>query len=149
MERVDGLGHLAIAAVHAGHVAKRAVAGRQEDTPGQRRFDRGQHIVAVQPERALAQRIARNLAAASPRHVIVAARTPRHGNPLPRNQIVAIADELHGRIVRIAAAQQPTQIGRRLAQHGPDFRGEQPKVVRVRAPVPSPVGAQITSRTCR
>ena len=46
----------AIRPVHAGHVAIAAVAGGQNHATGQRRFERRQHVVTVEPDGAVLRR---------------------------------------------------------------------------------------------
>ena len=46
---------------HAGHVTVRAVASGQNEPAGQCRFDRRQHVVAIQPKNRFGQMIGADL----------------------------------------------------------------------------------------
>ena len=50
LQRRNRLFHLAVTAMHAGHVAITTVAGVQDHTARKRRLDTGQHVVAVDPQ---------------------------------------------------------------------------------------------------
>ena len=135
------LGHLAIVAVHAGHVPITTVTADENHAPGQGRFDGGQNIVAVDVQNIIRWCVlAGNLLRLPP--LMLPFRTARasNGRPLPRQQTEAVADELQRRIQRILTAQKPIQIVGRTPQLRQRIIRKQPVILGMRASMCSAVG---------
>ncbi len=132
--------NLAIAAMHAGHVAHCPVASQEEHAAGERRLDRRQHVVAVDLDPAAGQGRRQNQPLLPPRDVGIAARGSRYGQPLPRFQGMPIAHQLEARQVRVTARQEPGEFHGRRFQCRQGLRSKEPKIVGMRAAMPALVG---------
>ncbi len=94
----------------AGEVAHGAVAAAQDDAVRQRRFDDDQAVEAVEGERAAAELRAAQASGLAGVAGRVGAGAAADGLALARAQLVAVADELEGGEVGVAAAEEPRQL---------------------------------------
>ena len=94
--------HLAIGAVHAGHVTIATIATGDDDRAGQRCFDGGQQVVSIDHQRPT-RHILRGQCGRFPlRDRLVAGSAASNGHALARLQLVAIADQFQRSIDRVA-----------------------------------------------
>ncbi len=142
--RRQRFGHFAVAAVHARHVAVSAVAGEEDHAAAQSGLDGREHVVTVQPKRAMDERRPLDFAPPPLFACRGAARTSGRGHPLPADQRVTVADQFQRGVGRIALAQQPAEIIDRTRQDRPSPGTKQPGVLGMRSAMHSFVGQKVT-----
>jgi len=123
-------GDLAVAPVDAGDVAATAVAAEQNNPTGQRAFEDGQHVVAVEPEFVARELGGFDAELSAALNVFVRAGVAGDGIALSAGEVVAVADEFDGAARGVTAVEQPAEVGGGGAQGGKLPGGKEPLVLR-------------------
>ncbi len=105
--RAVSLGDLTVRAVQTGHVSHASIATNQNHSTRQRRLNGDEHVVAIEPQLASRKRRKGQLGSRPVLALVKAARTARHGHPLPLIQPIPITRQRQGRRQRVSTIQEP------------------------------------------
>jgi hypothetical protein len=121
--------------VDAGNVPAATVAAQQHNPAGQRTFENGQDVVAVEPEFLVLKPAGLDAEFLAALNVFVSAGVAGDGHALAAGEVVAVAHQFDGRARGVAAVEQPAEVGGGGAQCGELPGGKEPLVLRSEAPV--------------
>ena len=131
----QGFRQLAIAPVNAGDVPAAIVAAKQNNPAGQRTFEDGQHVVAVEPEFLALKPAGFDAKFLAVLNVFVSAGVAGDGHALAAGEVVPVAHQFDGGARGVAVVEQPAEVGGGGAQRGELPGGKEPLVLRSEAPV--------------
>src|ERR1019366_5635482 len=133
----DGKGfiYFAIAPVDAGNVPAATVAAQQHNPAGQRAFEDGQDVVAVEPEFPTLKPTGLDAEFLAALNVFMSAGVAGDGHALAAGEVVPVAHQFDGGARSVAAIEQPAEVGGGGAQRGELPGGKEPFVPRSEAPV--------------
>ena len=126
---------LAITPVNAGNVPAAAVAARQNNPARQRAFEKGQHVVTVQPEFLSPELSGFNAELLAALRVFAGAGVAGNSHALAAGERISVARHFEGGARSVAAIEQPAQVVAGGAQGGELPVGKEPFVLGCEAPV--------------
>ena len=130
-----GFIYFAIAPVNAGDVPAATVAAQQDNPAGQRAFEDGQDVVAVEPEFISVKLAGFDAEFLAALNVFVSAGVAGDGHALAAGEVVPVAHQFDGGARGVAAVEQPAEVGSGGAQRGELPGDKEPLVPRSEAPV--------------
>ena len=131
----NGFIHLAIAPVNAGDVPATTVAAQQHNPAGQRAFEDGQDVIAIEPEFISVKLAGLDAEFLAALNVFVSTGVAGDGHALAAGEVVPVAHQFDGRARGVAAVEQPAEVGGGGAQRAELPGGKEPFVLRSEAPV--------------
>jgi len=120
-----------VASVHARHVSQRTVPRQQQHAATQGSFDRCQQIESIDPDRCPGHRFGGGAARPPFDALIFTARATANGLSLPHRQAIPIAHEGERCSQRIAATEQPAEIGDGASQGGQRRLREELRILKI------------------
>ncbi len=135
LDRLLGLRHRSVRAVHTGEVAQGFVATLQHQPTTQRRLDSDQQIEAIDLQRLAAELGERPLASVTNFPGGICACTSIHGLALARCQLVAISNQLECGLTSIPTGEQPTIVEDSCLQGQLGFGSKRSRVLRCQTTV--------------
>jgi len=126
-----GFVDLPVRSVDAGDVPVAAISTDDDQAAGQGTFNGDQHVVAVNAERLPGDGVRVHEPGGAAVERLIGAGGASDGHSLPGGQVMAVPHELCGRVVRVAAGEQPAQLCDGLGKSCSNRTIKEPVVVRM------------------